>query len=77
MAMGVVEELLGADQASWVFDHNITWEDDIWKADPLDVEQVHEAARTKVISWLKALSGSNGVVQTRMLMFHGQSGAGG
>ena len=76
MAMGVVEELLGSDQASWVFDHNITWEDDIWKADPLDVEQVHEAARTKFISVLNSLSSGNGAVQTRMLMFHGQSGAG-
>ena len=27
-----------ADRLSAAFEHSITWEDDIWRADPVDVE---------------------------------------
>lgn len=39
---------LPADQVAAAFEHSITWEDDIWRADPVDVEQVHADARTKL-----------------------------
>ena len=35
------------DRLSAAFDHSITWEDDIWRADPVDVEIVHAQARRK------------------------------
>ena len=35
------------DRLSAVFEHSITWEDDIWRADPVDVEIVHAQARRK------------------------------
>ena len=36
-----------ADRLSAAFEHSITWEDDVWRADPVDVELVHAAARRK------------------------------
>ncbi len=74
--MSGVRKLLCSDQASWVFDHNITWEDDIWKADPFDVLQVHQAARKKFEDLLFSVTEGGKPVQTRILMFQGQSGAG-
>ena len=35
------------DRLSAAFEHSITWEDDIWRADPVDVEIVHAQARRK------------------------------
>ena len=35
------------DQLAAAFEHSITWEDDIWRADPVDVEAVHAKARTR------------------------------
>ena len=70
------------------FEHSITWEDDIWRADPVDVEVVHAKARRKFTDLLtqitteppkkagKARAPAQAAVQARMLLFHGQSGAG-
>jgi Helicase HerA, central domain len=66
-----------ADRLSAAFEHSITWEDDVWRADPVDVELVHAAARRKFSELLDAVTGSRGSqVQARILLFHGQSGAG-
>jgi DNA helicase HerA-like ATPase/energy-coupling factor transporter ATP-binding protein EcfA2 len=59
------------------FEHSITWEDDIWRADPVDVVQVHANARTKFSDLLSAITQGRGSgTQDRILLFHGQSGAG-
>src|SRR5262249_53549183 len=66
-----------SDRLSDAFDHSITWEDDIWRADPVDVEVVHEKARRKFQSLLDAVTSGRGPAgQARILLFHGQSGAG-
>jgi hypothetical protein len=66
-----------ADELSHAFEHSITWEDDIWRADPVDVEAVHVKARRKFDDLLKAVTAAKGPqVQARILLFHGQSGAG-
>ena len=66
-----------ADRLSAAFEHSITWEDDIWRADPVDVEAVHGAARRKFSDLLNAVTATRGSgVQARILLFHGQSGAG-
>ena len=59
-----------------VFDHSITWEDDVWKADPFDVTEVHRTARIKFGDLLKAVTSGPRHIQNRILLFHGQSGAG-
>jgi GTPase SAR1 family protein len=61
------------------FEHSITWEDDVWQADPVDVEEVHLKARQKFYDVLKSITESPngaGAGQARILLFHGQSGAG-
>ena len=64
------------------FEHSITWEDDIWRADPVDVDAVHSKARRKFADLLDSVTaapaskGARSPVQARMLLFHGQSGAG-
>ena len=68
---------LSVDSLSAAFEHSITWEDDIWRADPVDVEQVHAKARRKFNDLLEAVTSSRGSnTQARILLFHGQSGAG-
>ena len=59
-------------------EHSITWEDDIWRADPVDVDLVHAAARRRFSELLGAVKSARGgaAVQARILLFHGQSGAG-
>jgi Txe/YoeB family toxin of Txe-Axe toxin-antitoxin module len=66
------------DRLSQAFEHSITWEDDIWRADPVDVELVHAKARRRFTELLDAVtSAKSGThVQARILLFHGQSGAG-
>ncbi|HYD16278.1 MAG TPA: helicase HerA-like domain-containing protein [Hyphomicrobium sp.] len=66
------------DKLSQAFEHSITWEDDIWRADPVDVPEVHVKARRKFADLLSLVtSGRNGAAtQSRILLFHGQSGAG-
>ncbi len=66
-----------ADSLSAAFEHSITWEDDIWRADPVDVDLVHGPARRKFSELLTAVRSTQaGAVQARILLFHGQSGAG-
>ncbi len=67
-----------ADSLSAAFEHSITWEDDIWRADPVDVELVHAPARRRFSELLASVKSARGgaAVQARILLFHGQSGAG-
>jgi Helicase HerA, central domain/AAA ATPase domain len=66
-----------ASQLAAAFDHSITWEDDIWRADPVDVEAVHKKARVKFYDLLDAVTAQkSALTQARILLFHGQSGAG-
>lgn len=66
-----------AEQLCAAFEHSITWEDDIWRADPVDVPAVHKAARKKFSDLLDAVTSGRGAAgQARILLFHGQSGAG-
>ncbi|MEL6375465.1 MAG: hypothetical protein AAFR04_16025, partial [Pseudomonadota bacterium] len=70
-------QALGPDQMLAAFEHSITWEEDIWRADPVDVAQVHQAARAKFNEVLHGVTQTQGArPQARMLLFHGQSGAG-
>src|SRR5262245_4565123 len=65
------------DRLSAVFEHSITWEDDLWRADPVDVEAIHAPARRKFGELLDAVTRErDSGVQSRILLFHGQSGAG-
>jgi len=65
------------DRLSAAFEHSITWEDDLWRADPVDVEAIHAPARRKFSELLEAVTKERGsAVQARILLFHGQSGAG-
>ena len=38
---------LAPDKLSEAFEHSITWEDDLWRADPVDVPEIHAKARQK------------------------------
>jgi DNA helicase HerA-like ATPase len=65
------------DRLVTAFEHSITWEDDIWRADPVDVAEVHAKARGKFIDLLTNITlGRDTGTQDRILLFHGQSGAG-
>jgi energy-coupling factor transporter ATP-binding protein EcfA2 len=62
---------------SAAFEHSITWEDDIWRADPVDVVEVHSKARRKFFDVLQAVTcGGASNTHARILLFHGQSGSG-
>src|SRR5262249_43969481 len=66
-----------SDRLVAAFEHSITWEDDIWRADPVDVSEVHAKARRKFTDLLANItSGRSAGTQDRILLFHGQSGAG-
>jgi energy-coupling factor transporter ATP-binding protein EcfA2 len=66
-----------ADRLSAAFEHSITWEDDLWRADPVDVEAIHAPARRKFGELLDAVTAERVTAgQARILLFHGQSGAG-
>ncbi len=68
---------LTPDRLSAAFEHSITWEDDIWRADPVDVSEVHSKARRKFKDLLSAVTtGREAGTQDRIILFHGQSGAG-
>src|SRR6478752_501595 len=72
-----VESAPDLDRLSAAFEHSITWEDDIWRADPVDVEIVHAHARRKCNALLDSVTAAQGPPgQARILLFHGQSGAG-
>jgi len=65
------------DRLFSAFEQSITWEDDIWRADPVDVAEVHAKARRKFNDLLEGIiSGKGPGTQDRILLFHGQSGAG-
>ncbi len=65
------------DRLVTAFEHSITWEDDIWRADPVDVAEVHAKARRKFVDLLTNITlGRDTGTQDRILLFHGQSGAG-
>jgi GTPase SAR1 family protein/Txe/YoeB family toxin of Txe-Axe toxin-antitoxin module len=65
------------ERLAQAFDHSITWEDDIWRADPVDVDLVHRHARKKFFDLLDAVTSKrSGAAGSRILLFHGQSGAG-
>ena len=63
------------DRLCAAFEHSITWEDDLWRADPVDVEAIHGHARRRFGELLDAVSETSSG-QSRILLFHGQSGAG-
>ncbi len=64
-----------SDRVANALEHSITWEDDVWRGDPFDVDQVHLNARVKFKDVMARLR--DGARQVpRMLLFHGQSGAG-
>ena len=66
-----------ASKFAQAFEHSITWEDDLWRADPVDVVEVHAKARAKFSDLLGSVtSGKGQSTQARILLFHGQSGAG-
>jgi energy-coupling factor transporter ATP-binding protein EcfA2 len=70
-------EAMGTDKLTQAFEHSITWEDDIWRADPVDVAEVHLKARRKFQELLQEVTtGRDAGNQSRILLFHGQSGAG-
>jgi Helicase HerA, central domain len=79
------------DGLGQAFEHSITWEDDIWRADPVDVASVHAKARRKFSDLLNAMTPTHDAAtsgakpngraqaapnQARILLFSGQSGAG-
>lgn len=70
------QKALPVEGLAAAFEHSITWEDDVWSADPVDVELVHQQARRKFADTLKAVRTGKGLSQSRILLFHGQSGAG-
>ncbi|WP_045837418.1 helicase HerA-like domain-containing protein [Hyphomicrobium sp. 99] len=68
---------LAPDKLSEAFEHSITWEDDLWRADPVDVPEIHAKARLKFNELLTTVTSGRGYhVPDRILLFHGQSGAG-
>jgi GTPase SAR1 family protein len=68
---------LPPDKLSEAFEHSITWEDDLWRADPVDVPEIHAKARQKFNDLLTVVTSGRGYhMQDRILLFHGQSGAG-
>jgi len=75
----VAEKMGCPDSFAAAFEHSITWEDDVWQADPVDVEEVHTKARQKYQGLLDTITSSDngrGASTARILLFHGQSGAG-
>ena len=42
-----VDTVTPTESFATAFEHSITWEDDVWRADPVDVEAVHRPARAK------------------------------
>ncbi|KUO53964.1 MAG: ArsR family transcriptional regulator [Alphaproteobacteria bacterium BRH_c36] len=69
------QDAIAPDGLSDAFEHSITWEDDIWRADPVDVDGVHAKARRKFEDVVTSVR-EQGTAQARILLFHGQSGAG-
>lgn len=68
------QKALPVEGLAAAFEHSITWEDDVWSADPVDVELVHQPARRKFADTLKAVRTGKGHSQSRILLFHGHRG---
>ncbi|MFV0367762.1 MAG: hypothetical protein ACK5KM_04830, partial [Hyphomicrobiaceae bacterium] len=60
MQQEALKAVVAPDKLSKAFEHSITWEDDIWRADPVDVEEVHKKARAKFFALLDAVTGQGG-----------------
>ncbi|MCH9806253.1 MAG: DUF853 family protein [Alphaproteobacteria bacterium] len=71
----LAQDAIAPEGLSEAFEHSITWEDDIWRADPVDVDGVHAKARKKFLELVTTVR-EEGSAQARILLFHGQSGAG-
>lgn len=70
-------QTVAPDKLGEAFEHSITWEDDLWRADPVDVPEIHAKARQKFNDLLTTVTSGRGYhVPDRILLFHGQSGAG-
>jgi len=67
---------MNSDNLAHAFDHSITWEDDVWQIDPYDVVEVHGHARAKFDNLLDDVVHGRSGSMSRILLFHGQSGAG-
>lgn len=73
----VKQETPTPERLAVAFEHSITWEEDIWQADPVDVEEIHADARKKFLKLLEDASANSGQApDARMMLLHGQSGAG-
>ncbi len=71
------QQVTNPDKLAAAFEHSITWEDDVWQADPVDVADVHNKARAKFFDLVGQITNPKGApTQARILLFHGQSGAG-
>ena len=57
------------DRLCAAFEHSITWEDDLWRADPVDVEAIHANARRRFSELLGAVSETSSA-QARILLRH-------
>jgi len=58
------------DRLSAAFEHSITWEDDLWRADPVDVPEIHAKARQKFNDLLTTITSGRGYhTPERILLF--------
>ena len=48
------------DRLSAAFEHSITWEDDLWRADPSTWRPIHAPARRKFAELLDAVTAERG-----------------
>ncbi|MEM7775877.1 MAG: BREX system ATP-binding domain-containing protein [Pseudomonadota bacterium] len=72
-----VQETPPLERLAAAFEHSITWEEDVWQADPVDVEEVHADARSRFFDLLKSVAGRRATsTPARIMLVHGQSGAG-
>ena len=55
-----VREANTAERLAAAFEHSITWEDDLWQADPVDVEAVHAKARRRFTELLEQVTAERG-----------------
>lgn len=59
------KEAIAPEGLSEAFEHSITWEDDIWQADPVDVDGVHAKARKKFLDLVTSVR-EEGSAQARI-----------
>src|SRR4051794_31762475 len=56
--------------------HAIAYRNDVWKADPFDVETIHEEARATFERLVNRASHSSGASAGRILLLQGEAGSG-